>query len=1283
MKYYTTILLLLIFPLFGFAQSYTVKKNALPVQKKITAVHPTLISTPAFFGISHPLSQAPIATPGQSQQEEFEYNSHEERQINPNIFPPDFNQMPVDPNLQTEPGWIRSAGRATINNYAGQSSPYYPPDCNGSVNSTYYFQVVNTTYQIFNKSDGSSAAGPSNLNTIFDQTLPGANRNDGDPIVLWDEQADRWLYAEFSVPSLSGGGNDYMLIAVSTTNDPTGTWYSWAFDVDDPPDYMKFGIWQDGYYMATNTSGGNDVYVFERNVMITGGASPQMIAFHNPDRPSTFDGFHCILPLDNDGPWAPAGTPGQFITIADDGQSNSADELRIYQLIADWSTPSNSTFAMTQQLPVNAFSGNFTSSWDNIPQPGTSQKLDGLSTILMYRAQYRNFNGTQKIVCNHTIAETSDRAAIRWYELENTGSGWSIAQQGTYSPDNVSRWCGSIAMNDLGEIALGYTVSDGTSTYPGIRYCGQSTNAPLNTMDIAETTIQTGSSSQTGANRWGDYSNISVDPSDGTTFWYTSEYISGSSRETRIASFSFPPSCSAPSTQASNFSASPLSSSSLSTSWVRGNGDSILIVAHENSAVNATPVSGTHYNASSTFGMGDELGTGNFVVYNGIGTSVNVTGLNQGTTCYFALYEYYGADHCYNTTALTGNGTTLGPPTVTTAAVSNIGPSTADGGGEVTSDNGASVTARGVCWSTNSSPTLSDNHTSDGTGTGTFASALTNLSSSTQYYVRAYATNSYGTNYGNEETFVTACGSVHVFPYNEDFDLWTTSSPDYSCTADNSVPLEDCWVNYVGDNIDWDILSGSTASSNTGPAGDHTSGSGNYLYTESSSCSGSTGYVLSPNFDLSGLAHPQISFWYNMNGTNMGTLSLQASSDGGSNWSSDLFTMSGDQGTSWHRSVISLASYAGETNVVFRFKGVTGSDYTSDMALDDVEVSEGCTPPDTQASNLLFNDVTDSTINFSWNRGDGSAVLVLAHENSATTTNPESGTIYSGDTLFGNGDEIGTKNYVVYNGPDTIATITGLKSGTPYYFSLYEYIDTDNCYLIPGLSGNTATTGIAPCSVCSSAGNTTFNTSTTLVSFNTINNASGKPSGYSDYTNQSSDVKLGSSYSLTVHVNTDGDYTTYTTVWIDWNHDCDFDDAGESYTLGTATNTADGATSNSPLSITIPDDTLSGAVTMRVSTKYSAEATSCETGFDGEVEDYTLNLKPGETAWIGNNSNWFDTSNWTNGKIPTSNYIVTIPQTPTGGNFPEIQQGNNAVCYKLIMSTNATIIVNGTLEVKR
>tara|TARA_R110002050_G_scaffold57866_7_gene130287 strand:+ start:81361 stop:84870 length:3510 start_codon:yes stop_codon:yes gene_type:complete len=153
-------------------------------------------------------------------------------------------------------------------------------------------------------------------------------------------------------------------------------------------------------------------------------------------------------------------------------------------------------------------------------------------------------------------------------------------------------------------------------------------------------------------------------------------------------------------------------------------------------------------------------------------------------------------------------------------------------------------------------------------------------------------------------------------------------------------------------------------------------------------------------------------------------------------------------------------------------------------------------------------------------------------------------------------------------------------------------------------------------SQCHSEGNIDYATSTTLVSFNTINNASGKPSGYSNYSNISTVINKNNSYDLTINVNTDSgvpvdeQYTTNTKVWIDWNQNCSFDDPGETYNLGDATGVSNGPTSASSLSITVPLSASVGNTIMRVSTKYKDDGivTSCENGFDGEVEDYTLNI---------------------------------------------------------------------------
>jgi len=499
-------------------------------------VNPNFITTGVYLGETPALRDLPPITPEEFQQMELKGL---QKALNPTIkerhYPYATTAMPQG----SDPVWQQFMGKtelakAPIMNFSGQTSPYYPPDANGSAGPNHYMQTINTVYAIYNKSNGALVAGPTALNTLFNG-VTGSNYNDGDPICLYDEQADRWLVGEFSI----SGSNDYMLIAVSTTNDPTGTWHAYSFDVSDMPDYEKFGIWQDGYYMGTNTSNGSDIYVFERSAMLTGG-SPQAVGFDNPWRPQTIDGFMCVPPVDNDGAFAPAGAPGLFITINDDAIGGGSDQLWIYELDVNWTSPSSSTFTRVQQLAVPSFDSNFGSNWDNIKQPGTTRELDAIPMVVMNVPQYRNFGTYQTLVCCHTVdVDNTDHAGIRWYELRKTTGTWTLRQSGTYAPDGHSRWMGSIAMNGFGEIGLGYSISS-TTVYPGIRYCGQSQSAYSagnGVLDIAEEVIQNGTSSQTSYNRWGDYAGICVDPANDHTFWFTTQY--GGSRQTKIAAFEF------------------------------------------------------------------------------------------------------------------------------------------------------------------------------------------------------------------------------------------------------------------------------------------------------------------------------------------------------------------------------------------------------------------------------------------------------------------------------------------------------------------------------------------------------------------------------------------------------------------------------------------------------------------------------------------------------------------------------------------------------------------------
>ncbi len=162
--------------------------------------------------------------------------------------------------------------------------------------------------------------------------------------------------------------------------------------------------------------------------------------------------------MDNDGTYAPANSPGIFLCFNDDAwTTGTSDQLWIFELDVDWSTPANSTFSRTRQLNVAAFDSDFGSSNANIVQPGTSSEihhLDAVCELIMNKPQYLNFGTHQSIVCCHTVkVGANNHAGIRWYELRNSGSGWSIRQQGTYAPDSHSRWLGSIGMNAQQEIA--------------------------------------------------------------------------------------------------------------------------------------------------------------------------------------------------------------------------------------------------------------------------------------------------------------------------------------------------------------------------------------------------------------------------------------------------------------------------------------------------------------------------------------------------------------------------------------------------------------------------------------------------------------------------------------------------------------------------------------------------------------------------------------------------------------------------------------------------------------
>ena len=424
-----------------------------------------------------------------------------------------------------------------LGNGGGYTPNAAPPDTNGAIGATQYVQWVNEAFAVYDKQTGARLAGPTNGNQLF--TALGATHqcavtNDGDPVVQYDKANNRWVLTQFAVTNGTTKGF-YECIAVSQTSDATGAYNVYAFKEPNFNDYPKVSVWADGYYATYNMFSGNTftgarLCAYDRAKMLTGAAATEQCF----QLSSAFGG---VLPADIDGSIAPpAGAPEYFVNFG----SNS---LNVWKMHTDWTTPGNSTLTGPSTISVAAFS-QACAGGTCIPQGGTTQKLDSLADRLMYRLAYRRFaDGHEAMVLNHSVNPgTGPLSGVRWYELRITSNTPSLFQQGTYAVDSNSRWMGSIAMDKVGNIAVGYSVS-GTSLSPGIRFAARGPGDAAGTLG-AESSIIAGGGSQTGSlSRWGDYSALTVDPVDDCTFWYTTEYLktTGSFNwSTRIASFRLP-----------------------------------------------------------------------------------------------------------------------------------------------------------------------------------------------------------------------------------------------------------------------------------------------------------------------------------------------------------------------------------------------------------------------------------------------------------------------------------------------------------------------------------------------------------------------------------------------------------------------------------------------------------------------------------------------------------------------------------------------------------------------
>lgn len=414
--------------------------------------------------------------------------------------------------------------------FAGMSADVFPPDPTGDIGKNHYVQMTNTgngaQFRIWNK-QGVSVYGPAATSTIWSQVNSGSA---GDPIIQYDPDAERWLMLE-----LQGFGANELVLAISDTDDPTGSWKAYRFQTFGFPDYPKLYVWPDAYFLTLNEiSGGNlcSGYALEKAALLAGAQEFKFYRFQMPNhlsiqfQPATGGDWE-------GGPPPPPGSPGYIFRVYDDAWNGGADQLQVWEVHVDWQDSTQSHLDGPQVLYPAPFETKvcWTSMFDCIEQPdANAPRLEALENIIMYRAPYRNFGDHESVVLNH-VADVSGQtgqggdAQFRWYELRKTGGGpWQIHQQGTHAPDlETNRFMGTISIDQDGNIGAGYSVCS-DHVFPGLRLSGRRVSDPINSLPIEEYTLKAGATSHTATNRWGDYSSLAVDPEDGRTFWFTGEY---------------------------------------------------------------------------------------------------------------------------------------------------------------------------------------------------------------------------------------------------------------------------------------------------------------------------------------------------------------------------------------------------------------------------------------------------------------------------------------------------------------------------------------------------------------------------------------------------------------------------------------------------------------------------------------------------------------------------------------------------------------------------------------
>lgn len=544
----------------------------------ITISNPTVHSA-TYFAISPPLREMEklqTVLPG----EEEEHGPLYPKAALQAAFTAAGRPTVVDPVLQSH-ATTPEAASVGINvlgvgkGFGSYVVPDAPTDSNLAVGDTQVVEWVNVSYAVFDKTTGAVEAGPILGNALWASLPSGspcATYNSGDIIAQWDKVAHVWVLAQnvFTAPY-------YACFAISTTSDATGSYYLYEFPISIAgvsapfPDYPKLGIWTDtghtisAYVQTQNifpnlsAYGGVLVCGYQRDKMLVGDTTAMQVCIYDTSNGTLFDDSMVPGDLDSEFSLPPTGTDDVLLGSIDNYSSGTA----VYEYVfhVDFVTPSNSTLTgINGSMPITvpSYVGTCGFGGSCVPEPGVSSGnyLGSLSDRLMYRLAYHKtrpparvgptpFEPVQSWLISHAIETGSGTGSgERWYEFRsniNTPTALTLFQSGTYAPDSNWRWMGSIAMDDSGDILLGYSTSS-TTVYPSINFTGRVKSDPLGTME-AEGLIVSGTGSQSGtANRWGDYSSVAID-NNGCTFWYVNQFYTTTTSfgwSTQVASLSFP-----------------------------------------------------------------------------------------------------------------------------------------------------------------------------------------------------------------------------------------------------------------------------------------------------------------------------------------------------------------------------------------------------------------------------------------------------------------------------------------------------------------------------------------------------------------------------------------------------------------------------------------------------------------------------------------------------------------------------------------------------------------------